>query len=221
MKQPAFLSVTFLEQAIWELAKKNNVLSDGRVRLTIFRNEGGYYVPTNNDVSYLLEVYPLAEKGYILNTKGYTVDLFNDFAKPINKLSALKSANCLIYVMAGIFKTENQLDDCLLQNDKQRIIEGINSNVFFVKSGEIYTASLDDGCVHGVMRKKIIELAKANKMIVHEITVTESQLLSADELFLTNAINGIRWVVAFKQKRYFNDTSKKLLEKLNELILLE
>ena len=47
----------------------------------------------------------------------------------------------------------------------------------------------------------------------------QNVLLAADELFFTNAINGIRWVVAYKQKRYFNNTSKKLIEKLNEQII--
>ena len=46
----------------------------------------------------------------------------------------------------------------------------------------------------------------------------QNVLLGADELFLTNTINGIRWVVAYKQKRYFNDTSQRLTQKLNELI---
>ncbi|MGZ4059382.1 MAG: hypothetical protein ACXVPU_10150 [Bacteroidia bacterium] len=46
----------------------------------------------------------------------------------------------------------------------------------------------------------------------------QNVLLGADEFFLTNTISGIRWVVAYKQKRYFNDTSKRLTDKLNELV---
>jgi branched-chain amino acid aminotransferase len=87
-----------------------------------------------------------------------------------------------------------------------------------VKNGVLYTPPVADGCVNGVMRKKIIEIAQANKIAVYEISVMQNVLLGADELFLTNTINGIRWAVAYKQKRYFNDTSKKLTEKLNELI---
>jgi branched-chain amino acid aminotransferase len=48
----------------------------------------------------------------------------------------------------------------------------------------------------------------------------QNVLLGADEFFLTNTISGIRWVVAYKQKRYFNDTSKKLTDKLNEYIAI-
>ncbi len=218
MEKNPNLNPTFLEHAILELAQKNNVTSDGRVRLTVYRNEGGLYAPSDNKVSFVIEVYPVDEKGYILNQKGYTVDLYTEFKKAQNALSSIKSANSAIYVMAGIHKTAHQLDECLLLNDKHHIIEGISSNIFAVKNGVLYTPPVGDGCVNGVMRKKIIEIAQANKIAVYEISVMQNVLLGADELFLTNTINGIRWVVAYKQKRYFNDTSQKLTQKLNELI---
>lgn len=218
MEKNPNLNSTFLEHAILELAQKNNVTSDGRVRLTVYRNEGGLYAPSDNKVSFVVEVYPIEEKGYILNQKGYTVDLYTEFKKSQNALSSIKSANSAIYVMAGIHKINNKLDECLLLNDKHHIIEGISSNIFAVKNGVLYTPPVGDGCVNGVMRKKIIEIAQANKIAVYEISVMQNVLLGADELFLTNTINGIRWVVAYKQKRYFNDTSQKLTQKLNELI---
>ncbi len=207
----------FFEKAIMELAAKNSVGSDGRVRLTIYRNEGGFYAPDTNSVSYIIEATPMEERGYVLNTKGYTIDLFNDFKKQQNALSSIKSANSLVYVLAGIAKHQSQLDDCIILNDKSHIIETISSNIFAVKNGVLYTPPVSDGCVDGVMRKKIIEIATANKIAVYEISVMQNVLLGADELFLTNSFNGIRWVVAYKQKRYFNNTSKKLIEKLNQL----
>lgn len=218
MEKNPDLNTLFIEHAILELAQKNNVTSDGRVRLTVYRNEGGLYAPSDNSVSYVLEVYPLEEKGYILNQKGYTVDLYTEFKKAQNALSSIKSANSAIYVMAGINKIKQNLDECLLLNDKHHIIEAISSNIFAVKNGVLYTPPVSDGCVDGVMRKKIIEIAQANKIAVYEISVMQNVLLGADELFLTNTISGIRWVVAYKQKRYFNDTSQKLTQKLNELV---
>ncbi|MGZ4059444.1 MAG: aminotransferase class IV, partial [Bacteroidia bacterium] len=69
----------YIEHAILELAQKNGVTSDGRARLTVYRNEGGLYAPSDNNVSFILEVSPIEEKGYVLNTKGYTVDLYTEF----------------------------------------------------------------------------------------------------------------------------------------------
>ena len=219
MESNPLFNETYIEHAILELAQKNNITSDGRVRLTVFRNEGGMYAPSDNKVSYILEAYTIEEKGYVLNQKGYTVDLYTEFKKAQNALSSIKSANSAIYVMAGINKIEQALDECLLLNDKHHIIEAISSNIFAVKNGVLYTPPVSDGCVDGVMRKKVIELAQANKIAVYEISIMQSVLLGADEFFLTNTITGIRWVVAYKQKRYFNDTSKKLTDKLNELVL--
>ncbi len=217
METNPLFSETFFEHAILELAQKNSITSDGRVRLVVYRNEGGYYAPDTNSVSYLIEATTMEDVGYVLNQKGYTVDLFNDFKKQQNALSSIKSANSLVYVLAGIAKHQLQLDDCIILNDQSHIIETISSNIFAVKNGVLYTPPVSDGCVDGVMRKKIIEIAAVNKIAVYEISVMQNVLLGADELFLTNSINGIRWVVAYKQKRYFNNTSKKLIEKLNQL----
>lgn len=211
------LDETFVETAITELAKKNNIGSDGRIRFTVYRNDGGLYTPENNTVSYLIEAYPLEEKGYTLNPKGYMVDVYTELKKAIGPLSSLKTANSAVYIMAGIYKNLHSLDECILINDKGNITEAISSNLFAVKNGVLYTSPIADGCVNGVMRKKVIEIAQANRIAVYEMSITQSVLLGADELFLTNAVNGIRWIVAYKQKRYFNDTSKKLTEKLNEL----
>ena len=212
------ISEQYFDKAIKELISKNEIGTDGRVRLTVYRNEGGLYTPETNSVSFLIEITPLEETGYILNNKGYTVDLFTEFNKHKTVLSTIKSANSAIYVLAGLYKKSKNLDDCLLVNDKGHIIESISSNIFAVKNGVLYTTPISDGCVEGVMRKKIIEVAAKNRIAVQEVSILQNILLSSDELFLTNSIRGIRWVVAYKQKRYFNNTSKILTEKLNEFV---
>lgn len=218
MQAHASLNEGFLERAITELAQKNNIGPGGRVRLTIYRNDGGLYTPDTNEVSYVIEIDPLPDANYVLNQKGFMIDLFSEFKKQQHVLSNIKSANSMLYVMASIYRKQHSLDECLILNDKHCIIEGISSNIFAVKNGVLYTPPVGDGCVDGVMRRKIIEIAQMNRIAVYEISIMQNVLLGADELFLTNAVHGIRWIVAYKQKRYFNNTSKKLTEKLNELI---
>ncbi len=208
----------FFEFAILELAKKNGVISDGRVRITVYRNSGGLYSPNDNTVSYLIEISSLEEKGYVLNSDGLSVDIFTEFKKTQNVSSSIKSANSLIYVMAGIYKKEHLLDECILVNEKGNITEAISSNIFAVKNGVLYTSLVSDGCIDGIMRKKIIEIAQANRIAVYELPIMQSVLLGADELFLTNAINGIRWVSNYKQKFFSNNLSKILVDKLNNAV---
>jgi branched-chain amino acid aminotransferase len=118
--------------------------------------------------------------------------------------------------MAGNYKTKNNLDDCLILNDRGNPIESISSNLFIVKNNTLLTPSIESGAVAGIMREQLIETAlKLNITVYDDCLLTSDDLLEADEIFLSNAINGIRWVVAFKDRRYFNKTSRILIEELN------
>jgi branched-subunit amino acid aminotransferase/4-amino-4-deoxychorismate lyase len=218
MESDSGLNTDFFEKQITGLIVANGIGKGGRIRLTLFRNGGSNYTPEVNSVSYLIEVLPIAENEYELNGKGFNIDIYNEIKKQQNALSPVKTGNSILYVMAGVFKTAKGLDDCVLMNTKGDVIESINSNIFAVKNGVLYTPPVAEGCVDGILRKKIIEVAFKNRIAVYEINLAQSVLLSADELFLTNVISGLRWVGAYKNKRYFNTTSKLLTDRLNEYI---
>lgn len=215
MNVPVQFGVDFFTQQISLLALKKGIASDARVRVTVFRNDGGHYSPLNNDVSFLIEMEPLEQQGYAWNEKGYTIDVYNEMRKNINPLSSLKSANSLFYVLAGVFRKDKKLDECIVLNEKFNIVEAISHNVFAVKNGVLYTPPLEEGCIDGIMRKQVIRLAIQNRIAVYEINLAQNVLLSADELFLTNALYGIRWVGNFRNKQYSNKTTQFLSEKLN------
>ena len=84
-----------------------------------------------------------------------------------------------------------------------------------MKEGQLYTPSLDEGCVAGIMRRQIIRIAATEGLGCTESQITEEDLLAADECFLTNAISGIRWVLAYRDKRYYSKTSRMLVSILN------
>ena len=69
------------------------------------------------------------------------------------------------------------------------------------------------------MRAAIINVALANEYKVDECNLTPQEMLRADELFLTNAIRGIQWVASYRTKRYFNTTSRTLVNQLNATLL--
>jgi 4-amino-4-deoxychorismate lyase len=153
-----------------------------------------------------------------LNEKGWQIDIFEDHRKTLNKLSSLKSTNSLPYILAGIYKKEKKLDECIILNELGNISEAITSNIFIVYNGVFYTPSLNKGCIGGIMRKVIIDMVKEGGREVQECPLNPNALLRADEVFLTNSINGIRWVNAYRMKRYFNKASKLLVEQLNDRI---
>lgn len=217
MNVPVDFNTANIEHLIIHLAAKNNITADARIRLTVFRNEGGHYTPETNDISFLIETEPLDTVGYSLNQKGLWVDIYAELKKPVNKIASLKTGNSLLYVMAGLTKKSLRLDDCLLVNEHGNIIESISSNIFVIKNGTLYTSPVADGCIDGVMRKQILALAGLNRILTFEQTLTINTLMNGDEVFLTNAIKGVQWVGQFKNKFYTNRMALFFTEKLNEL----
>ena len=211
-----------IEKQIIKLLRKNRHLKGARIRLTVFRNEGGKYTPQTNEISYLIDSEKLPYDQYELNKKGLQIDLFSELKKPLNYLSNLKTTNDLIFVLAGDFKKEHNLDECILINQKNEVCEAISSNVFLVKDNIIKTPPRNSGCLNGIMRKKIIEYANSLGMkISKDYPIAPQELLECDEIFLTNTIKGIQWVGGFRQKRYFKTNAQKLIQKLNEETSLE
>jgi branched-chain amino acid aminotransferase len=216
LEMPSFFTMEFLGREITRLLNKNRHFQSTRIRLSVFREDGGFYTPAKNSTSIVLQSIPLAENFYPYNQKGLIVDIFTEIKKPNNILSPLKSSNALLYVMASIYKERIGVDDCLLINEQNRLIEATSSNLFLVIGNQLYTPSLSEGCVDGVMRKLIIQLAiDSGHKVYHQTQVDTDMLNKADELFLSNAVFGIKWIVGIRHKRYFSAVSRKLSQLLN------
>jgi branched-chain amino acid aminotransferase len=216
--QPSDFSFDVLTQHIDGLLQRNEVFEGGRMRITFFRKAKGFYLPKGNDLDYFIEVEALPNNLFELNETGKIIDIYTEVKKDPNKYAGFKTLNAQLYVMASIFAEEKNWDDALIQNTKQAIIESTNSNLFLVSNGVLYTPALTDGCIGGTMRMQIINLAVQSKLKVYECTMTPQTLLSADEVFLTNAIKGIEWVASYRTKPYQNNSSRKLLDLLNSSI---
>ncbi len=211
-----------LQKEISKLLVKNKLFKGSRVRMSVFRKSGGFYAPQSNETEYTIQCSSLSSDKYDFNTKGMLVDVYDEIPKPINYLSRVKLISSMFFVMAGIYKLENQLDECLLINTKGNIVEGISSNIFIVKESTILTPSLREGCLAGIMRQKTIEIArKMNFTIQDEAVIQINDLMAADEIFFTNAVNGIQWVLGFKQRRYYNKVSNLLSDALNQMCFPE
>ena len=209
-KIPAFFTKEKIGGQVKEVCKKNNCEELAKVRLSVSRGSGGLY-DCDDQISYLIESSPLEQNYNAFKENGLTIDIFPDARKSIDKFSNLKSANYLPYVMAAIWAKENKLDDALILNQHERICDASIANIFWVKDEIIFTPSLSEGCVAGVMRKKILESPTPNSGYpVQESVLTENILLQADEVFLTNATTGIRWVKECRAKIYKNTICTKL-----------
>lgn len=207
----------FLRQKTSELQKKNKFNGNVRFRLTIYREGEGTYAPLINKYGYLLEAIPLEQSNYEINQKGLIVDVYDELTKPINKFSNYKTNNAMVYVMAGLFQKHNRLDEAIILNQDGFLCESTSSNIFVVYQNQIYTPALTEGCVAGVMRSVVLQLAKTHNYNIVEAQISPEILKEAEEVFVTNAVGGIRWVMGYGKKRYFNEVTKSLSAKLNAL----
>ena len=210
---PKGLDRNSFERYIHELGQRTGHVS-GRCRSTLFRGGGGHYRPETQEGAFTIEIKPLPHPYHTLNEEGLMVDIWPEMRKPINELSKHKTLNCQYYIMASLWAQKRGLDDCLLQNERGNIIESSNGNLFIVSNGVLYTPSLADGCVGGVMRAQVINLALANGIKVYECSLNPQNLLAADELFFTNAVRGVQWVGTYRTKRYTHRLSATLVDLL-------
>ena len=216
MEIPMSFTQEFLESEILAVANSNDCKDSARIRFTVFRNSGGYYLPQTNNVSYLINVKPLENKFYEINNENYEVDLFKDFFITKQLLSTLKTTNKLINITGSIFAKENGLDNCLLMNDAKNIVEALNGNIFLVIDNKLITPPLSEGCLNGIMRKQILNIAKKiDNLEVIEAIISPFELQKADELFVTNIIRGIQPITKYRKKEYESKISNQLLELLN------
>lgn len=219
MQIPMSFTLEYLENQILTLVNQQNIQHSARVRLTVFRNEGGFYSPTDNSVSFVIQASELPNKLYVIANKSFEVDLYKDFVVTKQLLSTLKTNNKIIQITASIFAYENQLDSCLLINEDKNVIEATNGNLFMLLNNQLISPPISEGSLNGIMRKQILKLAKElDNIEVIEKEISPFDLQKADELFITNVIVGIQPITKYRKKEFETKLSKELLEKLNQSI---
>lgn len=213
MKIPMKFTIEFFEKEIVKTVEANKLI-DARVRFSVFRKDGGLYLPKDNGIEFLIEATPL-----IIPLKDeYEVDLFKDYYVYSGMLSTLKTNAKILNVVASIYANENDLDNCIVLNEKKHIVEALNANIFLVKDNEILTPSLSEGCVKGVMRKNIIAIINKDKTYNIKITeISPFELQKADEVFITNAIIGIQSITKYRKKTFNTTVATYLQSKLRIL----
>jgi branched-chain amino acid aminotransferase len=201
---PKHFTAAWLVNQVSALCKKNQHNSSTRIRLTVFRGNGGLYDTEDHLPNYIIQTWGI-ENTEELNSNGLIIDLYPEARKSCDKFANLKTNNFLPYAMAANYAKEIMVNDCVVLNSYDRICDTTLANIFIIKDNVIYTPALTEGCIAGVMRRFVIEkLARSNfKIIEKPISVDELEI--TDEVFLTNSIRGIRWVKQFRNTMYKNN----------------
>lgn len=216
---PNDFTLEYFEEQILSIVNATNNQDSARVRFTVFRNDGGYYLPQTRSVSFLIQISELPNTHYLFSSDAYEVDLYKDFYITKQLLSTIKTTNKMINITGSIFASENDLNNCLLLNDEKNVVEALNGNLFMLNGTTLTTPKIDDGCLNGIMRKQVLQVAKKIQGIeVLEQSISPFDLQKADELFITNIIVGIQPITKYRKKEFKTDLAQKLLNSINELI---
>ncbi|WP_296636601.1 aminotransferase class IV [Polaribacter sp.] len=214
MKIPLKFTLEFLEQEIIKTVNASNLNNLSRVRLNVYRKDCGYYTPHTNDIDYTIEVSEIAS----IKKDKYNIDVFKDFYNFSGLLSTVKTNNRMVNTLASIYAKENDLDNCVLVNERKGVVEVTNGNIFILKGDTIKTPSLEEGCIKGVVRKKVIEIISKNKeYTIEETSISPFEIQKADEVFITNAIVGVQPVTNYKKKSFSIDFGNKISQSLKIL----
>jgi branched-chain amino acid aminotransferase len=207
---PKHFSPENLQEQIVALAKKNEHVASARIRLNVFRGDGGLYDAVNHSPNYFIQSWQLPENNGDLNSNGLVLGIYPDVKKTYDILSNLKHNNYLPYLMAALHAKKEKWNDAIILNSADRICDTTIANIFIIKDEIIYTPSLSEACVAGVMRNYIIRNSKTAGFELIEKELTIEDVLQADEVFITNTIRNIQWVRSINDKTYSNTTIKKI-----------
>lgn len=219
MEIPMNFTMEYFEEQLLSVVKNNGFSDAARARITVYRNDGGYYLPTTNEISFLIHTSPLENQLYGFENKKCEVDLYKDFYIGKQLLSTLKTTNKIIHVTASIYAKENALDTCILLNDAKNVVEVLHGNVFMLLGNKLVTPPISEGCINGIMRKQVLFIArKIEGLEVVEEVISPFDLQKADELFFTNVIRGVQPITKYRKKEFTTSIANRILEALNELV---
>ena len=221
MEIPMAFTLEYFEEQVIMVAFANGCEKSSRARITVYRNDGGSYLPQFRTVSFVVKANSLENASYQIVASSYEVDLYKDFYVAAQLLSSIKSTSKIINITGSIFAQENGLNNCILINDKKNVVEALQGNLFMLTGNTLVTPPISEGCLNGVMRKQILSLAQSiPNLEINEAIISPFDLQKADELFITNVIIGLQPITKYRKKEYGSAVAMELLAKLNIAIRL-
>lgn len=184
------LSKEGMIKAVISTLKINN-LKDAYIRLVVTRGEGDLGLDPRKCegkatviiITDKIALYPDQERLYKQGLKIITVPTIRNLPEALNP--QIKSLNYLNNILAKIEATNAGCEEAIMLDNLGYIAECTGDNIFIVKYGELYTPPQCMGTLRGITRDTVLDLAREDKIPVHEHVLTRHELFISDECFLT------------------------------------
>lgn len=175
-------------RAVIACLKENN-LKDGYIRVVVTRGEGDLGLDPRKCEG-RASVIIIADKIILYPQEFYkngleiiTVPTVRNLPEALNP--QIKSLNYLNNILAKIEAINAGSDEAIMLDSLGYIAECTGDNIFIVKHNELYTPPQCMGTLRGITRDTVLEIAKRDKIVVHEHVLTRHELFISDECFLT------------------------------------
>jgi branched-chain amino acid aminotransferase len=189
-----------LESMVYELIVDNKLqdkMASARVTITHGESERGILPLQAPKPNFLISVSECAR----LINRPYSAVIVKTRKNEQSVSSRIKSISYLDNILARQEAMSKQYDEAILLNTASNLADGAIANVYIVKNEEIFTPPIADGALPGVVRRVLLEEFSANFSIT-ERSLSVDDMLDADELFLTNALMGVKPVNRLNTKVY-------------------
>jgi branched-subunit amino acid aminotransferase/4-amino-4-deoxychorismate lyase len=160
-----------------------NDLVDAAVRITVWKSSQG--------LGLLIAAKKYNPYPSVKYRNGFLVTVSRYRQNENSVLCRIKSTNRLAYEL-GFSQAKNKgFDEAIILNSRGYVTEATRSNIFIVNNGKIFTPGLSSGCLPGITRRVVFDLARICRIRICEINLTLKDIKEAEEAFLTNSLMGI------------------------------
>ncbi|AKG24292.1 branched-chain amino acid transaminase [Calothrix sp. 336/3] len=211
------LPATKIQETIIEFVKKNRPTSSFYIRPFVYTSDLGI-APRLHNIDKNFAVYGI-ELGDYLSPAGVSCRI-SSWQRQEDASFPLRGKICGAYITSSLAKTEaaeSGFDEAILMNSQGKVSEASGMNIFVVRNGQIITPGFDHDILEGITRDSVVTIAKNFGIPVIERAVDKSELLIADEVFLSGTAAKV--VPVNRIENYYLPENRPISEKIREKLV--
>ncbi|MFY9556863.1 MAG: aminotransferase class IV [Blastocatellia bacterium] len=182
-----------------------NSIRQGRARLTLLKGDAGSWrVEPGAETELLIFTSPEAPRAQV----NWTLTLSPYRVLSTALLAGVKQTAMLENLFALEEARSRGFNEGVLLNERGEIVSATAANIFWVQGDEVFTPGLATGCVAGITRHFVHEIAARWKLHLVEGSFPVQRLLEAREVFLTSTAREVALVASFDAREYVNKQAR-------------
>lgn len=216
LKLPGWMTASTFAQDIHYLFQMNRIYQGGLLSMLVYADDPA------ESAEYIMTAKARHNKKFILNEDGFLIDVF--------RKNRIYSKSAEVYD-TGLSPTETsalfdmhsgRLNQMVILNENYHVSRFVGANFMMIKNDVAYSPAIDEGAMDDIMRQKSIEACLNLGIKVHADCILHvNEIKSASEILVLHPVQGIQWVVGYREKRYYRRNSQGITDEINRLFFGE